>query len=386
MHRGNQSVFRRNARRPLVTAAVLVFLLSLGFAAPAQAAYSATPKSTWSANGTVFAVAVRGDVVFLGGKFTELRDPATRATIPAGGLAALDRTTGDPLWTASANGEVQTLAVSADGTKVFAGGAFTAVNGTHAKHLVALRPGTGVPVAGWQGAASGSVQDLVVSGTALYVAGPFGTMNGVKRHGLARLNSGSGSLQPWSSSTNGGRPRAIALAGAGNALIVGGNFTSLGGKSRKYLGSVSTATGKATGWTPPARCGTCYVFDVDTDATGIYAASGGPGGHLTAFSTGNDQARWAVTADGNVQAVAVSDGRVYAGGHFDHRFGGAVRHQLAAVTAGSGALTAFAPDTTKPYPGVWALEPRPDALFVGGGFSGVGDATGQAHFAEFTTL
>lgn len=367
-----------------MTAAAFLIVVSLGFAAPAQAAYSPSPQSTWATNGTVFALAVRGDVIFLGGKFTELRDPVTRARIPAGGLAALDRTTGEPPWTASADGEVRSLAVSADGTKVFAGGAFTAVNGTPARHLVALRLATGVPVPGWQGSASGSVRDLVVSGTDLFVGGPFGTVNGVKRNGLALLNGDSGAVQRWRSSTTGGRPSAIQLAVAGNALIVGGNFTSLGGKPRRYLGSVSTTTGQATGWTPPARCGTCYVFDVDADATGIYAASGGPGGHLTAFSSGTDQARWSVTADGNIQAVAVADGRVYAGGHFDRRLGGAVRHQLAAVTAGSGSVTAFAPDMIKPYPGVWALAPRPDALFVGGGFSGVGSATDQAHFAQFT--
>jgi hypothetical protein len=357
----------------------------VGLAAPSHAAYSPTPLPTWATNNTVFAVAVQGNTVYLGGKFTKLRNPATGKTMLAGGLAALNRQTGAPIWTATANGEVRSLAVAADGSKVFAGGTFTTVNGTTANHVAALSPSTGSPIGGWQGSASGNVRDLVVSGSALYLGGLFASVNGVGRGGLARLDAATGTLQSWKSGTSGGRPWAIQLSASGQDLVVGGNFTTLGGAPRSFLGSVSTTTGAVTSWNPAPNCGSCYVFDVDTDAASTYVASGGPGGHLDAYSASSGALSWSDSADGNVQAVASAGGLVYAGGHFDPHFAGQTRHQLAAVNATTGALAPFAPAMIKADPGVFAIDAESDALFVGGGFSGVGSATGQAHYAQFAT-
>jgi outer membrane protein assembly factor BamB len=102
----------------------VAFATSVAAASPAQVTYAPTPRPTWAANNTVYAVAVHGNTVYLGGEFSALKNPATGATVFARGLAALDRTTGQPLWTAHASGEVRSLAVAADGTRAFAGGAF----------------------------------------------------------------------------------------------------------------------------------------------------------------------------------------------------------------------------------------------------------------------
>lgn len=378
--RGGHDGIRPGSRALVGVAAAAMCLV--GLAVPARADYATRPAATWAANNTVFAIAVRGNAVYLGGKFTRLRNPATGRTIPAAGLAALNRTTGRPIWTASANGVVRSLAVSADGGTLFAGGGFTVVNGRAASHLVALSPATGASVAGWRASASGRVRALAVSGSHLYVGGQFGRVNGVGRGGLARLAVGSGALEPWRSGTMGGRPWAIKLSADGLSLVVGGNFTGLGGAPRSFLGSVSTATGAVTGWAPKASCSTCYVVDIDADTASSYVASSGPGGHLNAYAVDTGKLRWSKFADGNVQAVAVFDGLVYAGGHFDPVFAGQTRHQLAAVNAGTGVPDPFAPHMIKPFPGVFALVALPDGLFVGGGFSGVGSATAQAHYAE----
>ena len=47
--------------------------------------------------------------------------------------------------------------------------------------------------------------------------------------------------------------------------------------------------------------------------------------------------RWRKTSDGDFQALAVSDGIVYAGGHFN-KFEGEIRRKLVALDAGTGAL------------------------------------------------
>jgi outer membrane protein assembly factor BamB len=150
---------------------------------------------------------------------------------------------------------------------------------------------------------------------------------------------------------------------------------------------VSTDTGQATDWAPAPACANCTVLDVDVDSTASYVATGGAGGHLAGYANSNGQQLWSKTADGDVQAVAVSnDGLVYAGGHFELRFAGVNRAQLAAVNATTGAVDAFAPAMLgNAHPGVWALVAEHDALFVGGGHTGVGTATAQARYAQFPT-
>src|SRR5680860_1161872 len=91
----------------------LVTATSVGFAPTAFASYASTPvgPTGWTPDGPVHAVVTVGDRVIVGGAFT-------------GGVAALNASTGALEWTASANGGVRALAVSSDGTRVIAGGAF----------------------------------------------------------------------------------------------------------------------------------------------------------------------------------------------------------------------------------------------------------------------
>ena len=376
---------RRSALR-LVVGLTALLVMSVGLASPAQAAYQQTPKPTWATVSHVYAVAVKGNVVYLGGRFTALRNPITGQRMSAGGLAALNRTTGEPIWTASADGEVRSLAVAADGSAVFAGGAFTTVNGTAANRLVALAPATGKPISSWSASASGTVRDMLVSGSDLYVAGRFGRVNGVAKGGLALLDAVSGAVRPWQAKTGGGRPWALSLSADGQRLIVGGDFDTLAGVPRTYLGSVSTATGQATNWAPAPTCAACSIIDLDSDSAATYVGTAGAGGHLTAYANDTGKALWSKGADGDVQAVAVDTGLVYAGGHFEAQFAGTNRSMLAAVRATTGAVDGFAPKMIgNVHPGVWALAAEPDGLFVGGGFTGVGAATEQAGYAQFPT-
>lgn len=374
----------RVRRASLLTVAAGLLTLVLP-AAPAVASYAPEPTSGWATDNSVFAIAVSDNAVFLGGKFTKLKDTVNGGSVSAYGLAALDRTTGQVLWTATTDNEVRALALSPDGTRLFVGGTFTSLNGAPANHLVAVLTTTGKAVTTWQGSASGTVRDLLVEGTDVYVAGQFGAVNGVRRGGLAKLDVATGAVQGWRASTGGGRPWAIAMSADRATLFAGGNFTTLGRSPRAFLGSVSTGTGQVTSWAPASYCDTCYVFDLDTDGSSVFAGTGGPGGNLTAYSASSGTIRWAKRADGNIQAVRVVDGLVYAGGHFDPNFAGVERHQLAAVDAATGTVDSFAPAFIKPTPGVWAITARPDTLYVGGGFSGVGSHTAQSRYATFPT-
>ena len=369
--------------------AVVVFLATLfpvGLTSSAHA-LGEVPRPGWVPNAAVFTVAAAGDRVYLGGQFTSLRNSLTGEVVPRSRLAALDATTGELVrdWAPAANADVRALAVSDEGSSVFAGGAFTTINGAPAERVVALGR-DGAPVPGFAVSANNTVRALVAQGDALYIGGLFGRVNGKSRVGLARVDAGSGALNTtWVANVGQGRVWALGLSADGQNLVSGGSFHLLGGASRSFLGAVGLASGTVTAW-EPALCGTCYVLDVDTDsdAANTYAATAGPGGRLVAFQGSTAQPLWAVRGDGNVQAVAHSNGLVYAGGHFGPTFGDAERHQLAAVDATDGSLTDFSPTVTgNDKPGVWDLVAGDEFLRVGGAVR-TGGPLNLGRYVEFT--
>jgi hypothetical protein len=114
---------RRLALLAVTTAAVLLPAPGAGAAVSLPTA----PQVTAAPNGRVHAIVRIGDTVYLGGSFTAVRRPdGTTAT--RNRLAAFRVSTGQlTTWNPNANGTVLALATSSDGTRVFAGGDFTAV-------------------------------------------------------------------------------------------------------------------------------------------------------------------------------------------------------------------------------------------------------------------
>lgn len=372
---------RRTATTLLSTIALVLFL-GVG---SAIAAYSSVPRTgTWVPNAPVYAIAVHGDRVYIGGAFTSVRNPATGATVARGRLAAFDATTGALVesFNPSADRTVRALAVSEDGSMVYAGGEFLQVNGSASTRVAAVdRNGDLVP--GWNASATSPVRDLVVQGGSLYVGGQFSRMSGLVRTGLARLSASSGAVSSWTSNAREGRVLALGLSPDGTRLLVGGSFNVIDGVRQSFLASVLVANGDATSWQPPPRCSSCPVLDLTAHGDDVYTAVAGPGGRIMSYDADLDLVNWDRGADGDVQAVAYHEGVVYAGGHFGPTFRGAQRHQLAAVFAADGALHGFAPAFTgADYPGVWALDAGTDFLRVGGGFRGV-ESGPQARYAEF---
>src|SRR5919205_3342419 len=125
--RHHPAAFRRGRWVALVVA--MAVGVELVLAATALAIPNATADPAWGTNGHVSAIVQVGNIAIVGGTFTEVAENGGSgpATLPRNNIAAFDTTTGEPLsgWAPSVDGEVAALAVSADGSKVYAAGAFT---------------------------------------------------------------------------------------------------------------------------------------------------------------------------------------------------------------------------------------------------------------------
>jgi hypothetical protein len=314
-------------------------------------------------------MAETGNIVYLGGTFTSLTDPTSGTTVARNRLAALDATTGVPLsWDPNADNTVRALTVNPSTGVVYAGGSFSNAGGAAAIRLAALDPVTGAQVPGFSASVPSTVRDLLVSGSGLYVAGDFATLNSRSRFGLAEVDAGTGALLPFNAHVSGGKVHAMALDAATSTLVVGGNFTAVGGVSHFALSSVSADTGAVTTWTPAPTCSNCQVLDVAVDGGSAFVATAGSGGHAAAYALAANTVRWSKAADGDCQAIAVSNGVVYVGGHFGPNFAGMTRHQLAALDEVSGAVLSYSLKFTgSDHPGIWAIIVDATSLRLGGG-------------------
>ncbi|MEV4159627.1 hypothetical protein [Nonomuraea dietziae] len=371
--------------RTFLGALLLAAPVVLVSASPARAAdYSTQPRNNWLPNARVSAIAHTGDRVVIAGDFTSLRNPVTGESVARGRIAMLDAATGDLVrsWAPAANGSVRALAVG--GGRVFAGGDFTTVAGQSRSRLVALDQASGAVIGGWNPAANGSVRALAVIGYTLYAGGQFTFVAGQARTRLAAIDAAGGALRAgWVSAAN-ATVYTLAARTDGGALLVGGLFTTLGGTTRNYLGSLDTASGAVTGWQPPPGCmvpsNQCIVTDLAVEGDSAYASIAGPGGRLAAYHLGTGARRWERLADGDVESVAVRDGRVYAGGHFCPDFSGFTRCDFAAVDAATGAVDPdFAPTANGQ---IFALDAGADALRAGGAYSQL-NGQSRPYYTEF---
>lgn len=345
----------------VVVATVIAFAVSL--APSASATPSAKPAlQTWGATGAVRAQVIIGSTLYFGGSFTSVVSPDGATTVTRGHLAAIDLTTGDLLpWSPTTNGTV--LAMVTDGTTVYIGGSFTTVNSTARARLAALdTAGALVP---WATGANAVVDALHLRGTTLYVGGAFTTLGGATR-GYLGATTTAGNLLPWDPEAN-ARVKAITSVASGS-ILVGGFFTSVGGKSIDHINRLDPITGASQSWSYPSSEEVVGLITGPDD--NVYGAIGGAGGKVRSW-TNDGHLRWTVYTDGDVNAVTYYGGQVIAGGHWVYMTDGTIfLPRLAAFDPATGT-----PDTTwkpKPNKQVWAFATDGGStLTVGGVFTSV---------------
>jgi hypothetical protein len=387
--------------------------------------------STFTTSGR--SIAVAGSTVYVGGNFTTIGGEARN------GLAAIDAATGVATgW--DGNVANDPIALEVAGSTVAAGGAFTAAKGVRRANVAALdgsgaatswNPGTGF---------NQSVAALAVapSGSPIYIGGDFTSIDSQPRASIAAVDS-AGHVTGWHPDTS-GEIHALQVSPDGQTIFAGGNFSDLGGAPRESLGALSATSDSALPWDPHPNSNV-HALLLRPDGSRLYVGGefdnfgGGttlrnslaefevgnntptafnpnPDSYVFAlalspdagtlyfggdFSTVGTTARnyvAAVDASGGlkpfdphapdgVRALAVSESgsTVFVGGTFDTggTIGGAARGGIAEVDAGTGAATAWNPDTDGD---VFALSRVGFDLQIGGEFSRVGSGA-QTGFARF---
>jgi hypothetical protein len=387
-----------------VLAAVMAIQAILG-ASPALA-LSETPGNTYMTNGKVYASALsgNGNVLYIGGKFTEVRQKSgVRRKVS--NLAAINVKTGAAVrtWRPKVSGKdavVRSLAVK--NGKVFFGGNFTAVEGKPRKNLAAVGAYTKAvvlsPFAPQVGGDTSYVFALEAGDRKLYAGGEFSKVNGAPRQNLAAFSLKTRALdRHWKPETRSSKVKALELGPGSRSIFVGGSFSSVTGTNgrggpRQSVARLYTATGNLHPWKIPSWTirAPQTAWDLTATRTRLYGAFGRQRNFLAAFrlDRGNSGARiWRFATTGNVQSVALTrdHSRLFFGGHFGINgysrsvCNGKPLRGLASVNPATGKIycgwiPSLDQNKRPSHQGAWTLITTPSYLWVGGGFIGVSDS------------
>jgi PKD domain len=350
------------------------------------------------ANGEVKALAVSGEIVYVGGSFTVIgTNNASRnrvAALKASSVAGEgEATTWNPNATA---GVVNALVVS--GEVVYVGGTFTVIgtNSQTRNRIAAIKTNATATATAeattWNPNASAEVKTLAVSGEVVYVGGTFTTIGSTPetRNRLAAIKTNAtatvaAEATTWNPNATAGAVNALVVSG--EVVYVGGTFTVIGTNSqtRNRIAAIKTnataeAAAEATTWNPNANAEVTTLAVSGTST--VYV-----GGTFTVIGT-NSQTRhriaaiktnatataaaeattWNPNANATVKALAISGSTVYAGGTFAS-IGATVRNRLAALNA-SNVPTSWNPNATAGE--VKTLAVSGEVVYVGGTFTVIG--------------
>ena len=195
----------------------------------------------------------------------------------------------------ASNGRAQLVtAVVETGGRAYIGGSFTKMvppNGASSvtRNRLAALDVNRKTLLPWNPRANGAVRALALnrSKTAVYVGGDFSSIGGKSVSKLALVDLASGKVDGRFRPAVRGRVRAIALAG--DRLYVGGDFTRVGSSSRAKVAALHPTTGALLDWKPPVLGSGRYLGQ-----TGVPTADA-PAGNVYGL---------AVSADGRRVSVA----------------------------------------------------------------------------------
>jgi hypothetical protein len=120
-----------------------------------------------------------------------------------------------------------------------------------------------------------------VVGDRTFLVGDFTAVAGSSRAGAAAFDSGTGALLPWLVHIGGDHADVDIIAGAGGAVVLGGDFSTINGQTRQGIAAVSADEGEVRPWHPVRERGgyeanfvpagkTLYVFSYNDAALAAF--------------------------------------------------------------------------------------------------------------------
>jgi len=333
--------------------------------------------------GKLFTVAVAGEIMYIGGEFSSVNGVARR------NLAAVNLESGTVLdWAPEVSGtaladisSVYTMALH--GNLLYIGGQFTTIKiagvGFERNGLAALDITTGAPTAfnptvGDGTSLSHRVHSLAITGNKVYFGGIFTEVNGETRTGAAAVDKGTGTLLPWVPQIVNGTINKLSVTGS--RVFVNGSFNGAVGGVQRHAGiaALDAESGETLEWNPDIL-GTVYDFVLTTDeifVAGDFSLIGTEARNFIAsfrledgsLTSWNPDVRRAGEAIPHISALAISPGRLHAGGWFEYlgdynRYGYAqydLCGSAAAITAQGMLLSATTGDSYQWYLNDTAIE------------------------------
>ena len=391
----------------------------------AQGVVVSADPATFTPNvldGKVDAFVQVGNKMIVGGKFTQVQQHDDTTTLARGNIFAFDATTGviDSAFAPTIDGEVETLAASADGLSVYAGGSFNYVNGVKSKSLTKLDVATGARVTQFKVQTNGRVHELALKNGRLYIGGNFSTVKSVARIALASLDPTTGALGSDLSFTFAGARGGGAIQVAklditpdGSKLIAIGNWTTINGQELDQIAMFDLTANPVVlaNWQTlrfQQQCASVfdtYMRDLDISPDGSYFVVGTTGAYR-AGSLCDSASRWETGATGSGQqptwidytggdtlwSVATTGTAVYVGGHErwannsfrgDRAGPGAVdREGIGALDPLNGMPLSWNPGRDRGV-GVFGLYATPAGLWVGSDTDRIGRYEYHAKVAFF---
>lgn len=349
-------------------------------------------------DGMVSALSMHGNLIYIGGLFSTISNTSRN------NLAVMDTSGNLGAWNPSAGHQVTSLAVSDDGQTVFAGGTFTSIGGTTRNNLAAIDAAGNLT--SWNPGVNGSVSALAVNDNddTVYVGGNYSSIGQSQslRNSLAAVATADGTVTDWDPNVTGGSVYALAVSG--NTVYAGGDFTSIKAASQKYLAAIDAAPGTVgtlSDWNPnivdangsgsvaalsvsgsTVFIGGKFTSVLNTSRTNLAAVDNKIlNGKATAILT-----NWNPQPNGKVLTMAVANNVVFAGGNFN-KVGIENRNYLAAIDATpdamGGRMATLLPWNPNANGGVLSMSLSGNTLYIGGGFTRIGNIT-RSHLAAVT--
>lgn len=280
--------------------------------------------------GVGWAQAVLGNTVYVGGNFSGARAAGASSSSTVSNrynLMSYNLTTGAlTSFAPNFNGQVLALAASPDGKTLYAGGAFTTVNGTARNRVAAIDTTTGT-LTSWNPNASSTVNAVQATASTVFFGGNFTTVGGVSRTRAAAVSAVSGALTGFNPSITENSVKSMALSPDGSQVALGGFFSTIDGAGGSGFGIVDAATGRTLKNTPIRAAVndgsvTSAIYGMSSDGTNVY----GSGYYSQSDTTGNLEGTFAVNwnsgatvwineCHGDEYSSAALNGALYIAGH-----------------------------------------------------------------------